>query len=102
VTPIVLHLRPGAREWFMAWLRETHPELGGRYAALYRGGSYARKEYQARISAQVAELAERYGIGRGRHADPTPRGDAGRGNTSRESTAGATRPAPRGEQLTLL
>ena len=27
VTPIVLHLRPGAREWFLAWLGEAHPEL---------------------------------------------------------------------------
>ncbi|GAB3895237.1 Rv2578c family radical SAM protein [Microbispora bryophytorum subsp. camponoti] len=25
VTPIVLHLRPGAREWFMAWLSREHP-----------------------------------------------------------------------------
>ena len=27
VTPIVLHLRPGAREWFFGWLGEHHPEL---------------------------------------------------------------------------
>ena len=27
VTPIVLHLRPGAREWFLGWLREAHPAL---------------------------------------------------------------------------
>ena len=27
VSPIVLHLRPGAREWFLRWLRERHPEL---------------------------------------------------------------------------
>ncbi|MBV9857199.1 MAG: Rv2578c family radical SAM protein, partial [Streptosporangiaceae bacterium] len=65
VTPIVLHLRPGTREWFMSWLRATHPELGGRYAALYGRGSYAQRDYQARISAQVRELAERYGVGRG-------------------------------------
>ena len=25
VTPIVLHLRPGAREWYLQWLREQHP-----------------------------------------------------------------------------
>jgi DNA repair photolyase len=25
VTPIVLHLRPGAREWFLGWLGEAHP-----------------------------------------------------------------------------
>ncbi len=28
VTPIVLHLRTGAREWFFRWLGEAHPEPG--------------------------------------------------------------------------
>jgi len=27
VTPLVLHLRPGAREWYGRWLATTHPEL---------------------------------------------------------------------------
>ncbi len=63
VAPIVLHLRPGAREWFMQWLREAHPELVPRYAELYGPGSYARKDYQARITGQVRELAERFGVG---------------------------------------
>ena len=66
VTPIVLHLRPGAREWFLGWLREAHPALVPRYAELYGRGAYARKDYQARIAAEVRELAERYGVGRGR------------------------------------
>jgi DNA repair photolyase len=64
VSPIVLHLRPGAREWFLAWLREAHPELVGRYGELYRGRAYAPAEYQKRISEQVAELARKYGVGR--------------------------------------
>jgi DNA repair photolyase len=66
VTPIVLHLRPGAREWFLGWLREAHPALVPRYAELYGRGAYARKDYQARITSEVRELAERYGVGRGR------------------------------------
>ena len=66
VTPIVLHLRPGAREWFLGWLREAHPALAPRYAELYGRGAYARKDYQARITAEVRELAQRYGVGRGR------------------------------------
>jgi DNA repair photolyase len=66
VTPIVLHLRPGAREWFLGWLREAHPALVPRYTELYGRGAYARKDYQARITAEVRELADRYGIGRGR------------------------------------
>src|SRR6266568_8084602 len=31
VTPIVLHLRPGAREWYLRWLGEQHPRLVPRY-----------------------------------------------------------------------
>jgi DNA repair photolyase len=65
VSPIVLHLRPGTREWFLGWLRTAHPELAGRYAVLYGRGSYAPREYQAKIAAQVRELATRYGVGRG-------------------------------------
>jgi DNA repair photolyase len=64
VSPITLHLRPGAREWFLAWLREHHPELVVPYARLYGRGAYAPREYQDRIAAQVRDLASRYGIGR--------------------------------------
>jgi DNA repair photolyase len=64
VSPIVLHLRPGTREWFISWLRTAHPELVGRYAQMYRRSAYAPKEYQARIAGQVHELAEKYGVGR--------------------------------------
>ncbi|AVV45488.1 Rv2578c family radical SAM protein [Streptomyces sp. ID05-04B] len=63
VTPLALHLRPGAREWFMAWLGQHHPHLVRRYERLYADGSYAPKWYQRRITRQVHELAEEYGIG---------------------------------------
>ncbi|GAA4319843.1 Rv2578c family radical SAM protein [Streptomyces venetus] len=63
VTPLVLHLRPGAREWFMSWLEQHHPHLVPRYRRLYAEGSYAPKWYQRRITRQVHELAEEYGIG---------------------------------------
>jgi DNA repair photolyase len=63
VTPLVLHLRPGAREWFMAWLSRHHPHLVRRYERLYADGSYAPKWYQRRITRQVHELAQEYGIG---------------------------------------
>jgi DNA repair photolyase len=72
VSPIVLHLRPGTRDWFLGWLRTAHPELADRYAALYRRGAYAPKEYQARITAQVRELADRYRIGSRRPGRPAP------------------------------
>jgi DNA repair photolyase len=66
VTPIVLHLRPGTRDWFFGWLRASHPELVARYLDLYGRSAYAPKAYQARISGQVRELADKYGIGRPR------------------------------------
>lgn len=63
VSPIVLHLRPGAREWYLAWLQREHPELVPRYHELYGRGAYAPKAYQRGISARVAALARRYGVG---------------------------------------
>jgi DNA repair photolyase len=66
VTPIVLHLRPGTREWFFAWLRARHPGLVGPYLELYGRGAYAPKAYQNRIAGQVRELADKYAIGRSR------------------------------------
>jgi DNA repair photolyase len=97
VTPIVLHLRPGAREWFLGWLGQAHPDLVPRYAELYGRGAYARKDYQARITAQVRDLADRFGVGRGAGR---PGGGAPRG---RGGAAAAQRPAAaRHEQLPLL
>ncbi|MFF9813470.1 Rv2578c family radical SAM protein [Streptomyces sp. NPDC014006] len=63
VTPLTLHLRPGAREWFMTWLRQHHAYLVPRYERLYAAGAYAPKWYQRRITRQVHELAQEYGIG---------------------------------------
>jgi len=92
VSPIVLHLRPGTREWFFGWLRERHPGLVGRYLDLYGRGAYAPKAYQNRIAGQVRELAGRYGIGRSR---------PGAGRVPQAVPAPPSIPAPP-EQLTLL
>ncbi|MET7388674.1 Rv2578c family radical SAM protein [Streptomyces sp. NPDC005529] len=92
VTPLVLHLRPGAREWFMAWLGHHHPHLVPRYERLYAEGAYAPKWYQRRITRQVHELAEEYGIGPTRAGMP-------RRIAAPEPTAPA---APEPTQLTLL
>jgi DNA repair photolyase len=64
VTPIVLHLRPGAREWFMSWMAVAHPELVARYKRLYARSAYAPKAYQEEICGRVKELARAAGIGR--------------------------------------
>lgn len=63
VAPIVLHLRTGAREWFMGWLNDHHPDLVSRYEKLYSRGAYAPKAYQEEITGRVHELALKYGIG---------------------------------------
>ena len=63
VTPIILHLRPGTREWYLQWLNDNHPELVRRYLRFYGRGAYAPKAYQAEISGRVRELAQRYGVG---------------------------------------
>ncbi|MGI5228874.1 intein-containing Rv2578c family radical SAM protein [Actinoallomurus sp. CA-142502] len=91
VSAIVLHLRPGAREWFMRWLRECRPELVAPYERLYGRGAYVPKDYQRRISAKVAELAEKHGIG-------------GRRNPRRLSAPPPppAAPGPVAEQLPLL
>ena len=93
VSPIVLHLRPGAREWFLAWLAEHHPGLVPRYRGLYGRGAYAPRDYQQRITEQVRELAERYHVGRG---SPPPN------QRSWRRAQPAARPEPAPEQLTLL
>ncbi|MGY5115768.1 Rv2578c family radical SAM protein [Streptomyces sp. 900105755] len=72
VTPLVLHLRPGAREWFMSWLAAHHPHLVRRYERLYAEGAYAPKWYQRRITRQVHELAEEYGVGPNRAGAARP------------------------------
>ncbi|MFI6316286.1 Rv2578c family radical SAM protein [Nonomuraea sp. NPDC050556] len=64
VSPIVLHLRPGAREWFLGWLGREHPRLVPRYLELYGRGAYAPRAYQDRITATIRDLAHRHGVGR--------------------------------------
>ncbi|WP_018503210.1 Rv2578c family radical SAM protein [Parafrankia discariae] len=97
VTPIVLHLRPGAREWYLGWLGEHHPELLPLYRSLYGGGSYARRAYTERISAQVRDLAGRHGLAGA--AAPAVRRTPTRAVTA-VSTAAAGR-APVEDQLLL-
>ena len=95
VSPIVLHLRPGAREWWQAWLARERPDLLPRYAELYGERSYAGKAYQDRITATIRQLAAAHGVGRG---------EAGRWRSRPEivgTAATAERPAP-ATQLSLL
>jgi DNA repair photolyase len=78
VTPIVLHLRPGAREWYLRWLGKQHPGLLPRYRGLYGHGAYASAAYQRRVTEHVQALARNYRVGADaprprRHDRPPPR-----------------------------
>jgi DNA repair photolyase len=88
ITPIPLHLRPGAREWYASWLTREFPALAPHYRRLYGRGSYLPKEYQREVTARVRMAARRHGLDR---ADP---GEA----RQPESPP----PPPEPEQLTLL
>ncbi|WP_411142080.1 Rv2578c family radical SAM protein [Streptomyces sp. x-80] len=96
VTPLVLHLRPGAREWFMAWLGHHHPQLVRRYERMYGDGAYAPTWYQRTITRQVHELATEYGIG------PARPGDARRIRPPAADGAAPRAVPPEPTQLTLL
>lgn len=73
VTAGPLHLRPGAREWFMAWLAKDHPHLVGQYRRLYSGGTYASKEYKRWLASRVAYFKERHGFDGGAGFIPSSR-----------------------------
>jgi DNA repair photolyase len=100
VSPIVLHLRPGTREWFFRWLGAHHPGLVARYLELYGRSAYAPKSYQARIAGQVRELADKYGVGRPRPGSgngrrPVPERSALQRSALRSPLQGIAGPEPR-------
>jgi DNA repair photolyase len=75
VTVIPLHLRPGAREWFMAWLAREQPALVPRYEQLYARQAYVPAEYRTWLARRVAPLLAAHGLdrqsgGSARKADP--------------------------------
>jgi DNA repair photolyase len=70
VTPLVLHLRPGTKEWFMRWLAREHPELVVRYEQLYGRGAYAPASFQRAFEERVRPLLHKHGFGgSSRHRD---------------------------------
>lgn len=80
LTPIVLHLRTGAREWYGQWLAREHPELVEHYQRAYARGAYAPKDYQREVTARVRTAARRHGLaggGAGQHRPPPTAPEAG-------------------------
>jgi DNA repair photolyase len=61
-TVLPLHLRTGAREWFMAWLAADRPDLVEAYQRLYARGAYASAAYRDRLARRVGPLLARHGL----------------------------------------
>jgi DNA repair photolyase len=106
VSAVALHLRPGVREHYFAWLHERRPELASDYARLFARGAYQPATAQARLSALVAEASTRV---TGVAAPPDRRIGVGRGRRTAEGgPPRAWRPSSRPsegeteEQLRLL
>lgn len=93
ITPLVLHLRPGAREWYHGWLQREHPDLLPLYERLYRNGAYAPQAYQRRVADTVGSAMRRHGLEAGSARS--------RGQDSRPDDAQVAR-AGGGHQLSLL
>ncbi|GAA5166556.1 intein-containing Rv2578c family radical SAM protein [Pseudonocardia eucalypti] len=102
-TVLALHLRPGTREWFMAWLAREHPGLVDRYQRLYARGAYVDRRYREALGQRVGPLLRRHGLAR----QATSRGLAG---DERAGWPRGSLPGPRagaetevaGEQLSLM
>jgi DNA repair photolyase len=99
VTVLPLHLRPGAREWFMAWLSRERPDLVAGYERLYAHGAYAPRAYREWLAGRIGPLLARHGLeGSG--------GGRARGVAGQESAAPADGNPVTGEpsphQLTLM
>ncbi|MGA7149407.1 MAG: Rv2578c family radical SAM protein [Microbacterium sp.] len=85
-----LHLRPGAKQWFMQWLRERHPELVSSYLGLYPGASTtAPKAYRAWLAKRVRPLLQVHGLG-GHAEDDHPRGTPVAGLATRADARAAS------------
>jgi DNA repair photolyase len=102
VTPIPLHLRPGAREWFFAWLRRERPELVPAYERLYGRGAYVPRHYSDWLTKRLEPLLAKHGLD---DATTSTRGDSDVVGDQPDGTARTeeSRRQPVGpEQLTLL
>lgn len=57
-----LHLRPGAREWFVRWLDRHRPDLRGAYEGMYARSAYAPRAYRRMLSQRIVPLIEQWGL----------------------------------------
>lgn len=92
-----LHLRPGAREWFMQWLADSHPELVERYRRLYRKGSVADTDYRDWLAGRVRHFRARHGLASGVSGFRSPKARSDSGTDGPFASHNAEPAAPRGQ-----
>ena len=99
ISGIGLHLRPGAREWFLAWLARRRPDLVPIYERLYARGATLPVQERRTLARRVADAARAHGVGAGAMLDTTNpvRGVPGQAEASFPDgslPAGRTGPVP--------
>ena len=57
-----LHLRPGAKEWFLEWIEREHPELTVGYRRFFEHASYAPAGYRRTLARRIGPLLRRHGL----------------------------------------
>ncbi|MGO1561477.1 MAG: Rv2578c family radical SAM protein [Actinomycetaceae bacterium] len=57
-----LHLRPGAREWFLGWIDREHPRLAAGYRRFYGRDSYAPAAYRKQLARRIVPLLRAQGL----------------------------------------
>jgi DNA repair photolyase len=57
-----LHLRPGVKPWFMAWLERDHPELVARYRSMYLDNTYAPRDYRRWLGERMRPILREFGV----------------------------------------
>ena len=65
VAPVLLHLRPGVREHYLAWLRAERPDLVARHQRLYARGADAPRAERDRVGGIVRAALARHRGGTG-------------------------------------
>lgn len=81
-----LHLRPGAREWFLRWIRDHRPDLTSAYQGMYARSAYAPQAYRRVLARRIRPLIDRYGLA-GTDDDDTATGGFAADGTAVAGTA---------------
>lgn len=92
-----LHLRPGAKQWFLRWLEHERPDLVSAYRGLYPGASTtAPKAYRSWLAKRVRPLLRVHRLDGHDEEDAPPRAAPSRAATRSRvvtTTRGGAAPA---------